>query len=76
MSYRTDVMIHIDENLDDGDLLDVEKSVAFEDGVYSACVSCNHKHLMLVDYDPDITSSRHVLSAVTGKGWHAEMVGL
>lgn len=76
MSYRADIMIHIDETLNDQELLEVEKSVAFEEGVYSACVNCDHQHLMLVDYDPEITSSRHVLNTVTGRGWHAEMVGI
>lgn len=76
MSHRADIMIHIDETLDDQDLISVEKSVAFEDGVYSACVNCDHRHLMLVDYDPDITSSSQVLHTVTGQGWHAEMIGI
>lgn len=76
MSYRADIMIHIDEALNAQELLDIEKSVAFEDGVYSAYVNCDHQHLMLVDYDPDITSSHHVLNTVTNQGFHAEMVGM
>ena len=74
--HRSDVVIHIDENLDDGDIRDLELDLAGLDGVYSACVHERARHLMLVDYDPEDVKAQELLTRVSAHGVHAELIGL
>ncbi len=75
-SYCCDVVVHIDEDLSDNRICELEKTLAFREGVYSACVHENARHLMLVDYDPADVSSVAILDRITSQGLHAELVGL
>lgn len=74
--YCTDVVIHIDEELDDSGIHEVEVDLAQVDGVYSACVHERARHLMLVDYDPAGVDAQSLLHQVEKHGLHAELVGL
>lgn len=74
--HRTDILIHIGENLDDTNIHELEKQISFEPGIYSACVNEKARHLMLVDYDPDTVHATDILSQVKQNGLHAELVGL
>ncbi|WP_456373653.1 heavy-metal-associated domain-containing protein [Thiolapillus sp.] len=74
--WCTDVVIHIDEELDDANIHDIERDVSMIDGVYSACVHERARHLMLVDYDPSAVGSLDLLYPVQSRGLHAELVGL
>ena len=74
--YCTDVVIHIDEDLDDVNIHEVEYELAQMAGVYSACVNEKARHLMLVDYDPVDVKAQSLLHAVEKRGLHAELVGL
>ncbi len=74
--HRTDVVIHIDENLSDDDIHDLEADLAQIDGVYSACVNDRARHLMLVDYDPEDVGAGMLLDEVHAHGVHAELIGL
>ncbi len=76
MNYTTDVVIHIDEDLDDEHIYDLEKDLSMRDGVYSACVHEGRRHLMLVDYDPQDIRSADLLQQVRSTGVHAELIGL
>ena len=73
--YRTDILIHIGENLDDSNIHQLEKQISFEPGIYSACINEKARHLMLVDYDPMEVKAKTLLGALTSRGLHAEMVG-
>lgn len=73
---RTDVVIHLDEELDDEHIHKLEKELGQRDGVYSACVHEDKRHLMLVDYDPDDVHSSELLQHVRQSGIHAELIGL
>jgi len=74
--YCTDVLIHIDEALDDANIHDIERDISMIDGVYSACVHENARHLMLVDYDPEDVAAQDLLGQVENRGLHAELIGL
>jgi len=74
--HRTDVVIHIDENLSDDDIHELEADLAQIDGVYSACVNERARHLMLVDYDPEDVAAGMLLDEVHAHGMHAELIGL
>jgi len=72
----TDVLVHIDETLKEQELDRVEDRLRNEDGVISVHHESNHPHLMLVEYNPELATSRSILQTVTRQGLHAELVGL
>jgi hypothetical protein len=74
--YTGDILIHIDESLDDDRIHALERELADEGGVYSACVHERARHLLLVDFDPESLKPSGILQSVRGRGLHAEMIGL
>ncbi|MGD2117946.1 MAG: ATP-binding protein [Chromatiales bacterium] len=75
-NFRSDILIHIGETLDDDRIHELEKQLSFENGVYSACVNEKARHLMLVDYDPASVHAVDILHQVQDSGLHAELIGL
>ena len=73
--FCTDVVIHIDEELDDDSIHDIERDLGEMDGVYCACVNERTRHLMLVDYDPLDVKAGSLLRRVENRGLHAELIG-
>ena len=74
--YRSNILIHIGESLDDNNIHKLEKRISFEPGIYSACVNQKARHLMLVDYDPETVRASQILSQIKQNGLHAELIGL
>lgn len=75
MGY-SDILIHIDDDLDDDSIHRLERELCDRDGVMSACVSDRRRHLMLVDFDPEDVRPSAVIREVRAQGVGAEMVGL
>jgi hypothetical protein len=75
-THITDVMIHIDETLPRKELKNIEYTVREDKCVISACVPPGKEHLMLVTYNPECTTATDILSKVTKRGIHAELIGL
>ena len=75
ITYNANVVVHIDEELSEEQILEMERKLAFESGVESACVPTRARHLMIIDYDPRQTSSSALLQNVQNRGVHAELVG-
>ncbi len=73
---KTNVVVHIDENLDDQRIREIERLIGAQPGVVSACVNENARHLLVVDYDPTGIQSSEILARVRDNGVHAELVGL
>ncbi len=71
-----DVTLHIDKNLSSEQRGTIEESLRALDGVVSIHNPDKTPHLTLVEYDPDIITSRKILDRVTDQGAHAELVGL
>ncbi len=71
-----DVLVHIEEELDLRARDDLDDTMRGLKGVFSVRIPANKPHLMLVEYNPDWTSSRDILGSVAHKGLHAELVGL
>lgn len=71
-----DIVIHIDENLDDSSIHDLERRLSESTGIFSACVHEHRRHLMLVDFDPVDIKPSEIVSRVRNTGLHAEMIGL
>jgi hypothetical protein len=74
--HCTDVVIHIDEELSDEEIQQLESDLAGIAGVYSACVHERARHLMLVDFDPKDVPAGMLLNRVSSHGVHAELIGL
>jgi len=74
--YCTDVVIHIDEDLADDAIHELERDLSYVPGVYCACVNDRARHLMLVDYDPENIAAGELLNVVRRHGVGAELVGL
>ena len=75
-NFRSDILIHIGETLDDERIHALEKQLSYETGIYSACVNEKARHLMLVDYDPESVQAVEILHQVQNAGLHAELIGL
>ena len=73
---NSDIVIHIDETLDDGRIHRLEKELADEPGVVSACFHENTPHLMVVDFDADAVRPSEIVESVRSRGLRAEMLGL
>ncbi len=74
--YCSDVVIHLDPELEDIDIHELSRDISCLPGVYSACVNDRARHLMLVDYDPEGVHAHDLLGVVHRRGIAAELVGL
>jgi hypothetical protein len=72
----TDVILHIDEDLDNEQRETIEDSLRALDGVVSVHNSDKTPHLTIVQYDPAVMDSQKILKRVTNQGAHAELAGL
>ena len=71
-----DVLVHVDENIDKAARGEMEDKVRGIEGVVSVAQHDDKPHLMMIEYNPDKTSSAAILACVKGEGVHAEIVGL
>lgn len=70
-----EIVVHIDETLDEHRRQDSKTALAELDGINAAEFCANRFHLMLVAYDPEVTSSRIILNQVLRQGLGAQFVG-
>ena len=73
--HNADAIVHINETLDEMDLLALEDEISENVGVVCATHNPKFPHLMMVDYDSDMMRSTDFLGAVRGHGLHAQLVG-
>ncbi|MBF0256284.1 MAG: heavy-metal-associated domain-containing protein [Gammaproteobacteria bacterium] len=71
-----DIVIHINEDLNDENIHQLEREISHIKGVVSACVHEQARHLMLVDFDPETIKPSHIVHSFRGRGLHAQMIGL
>ena len=71
-----DVLVHVDESIDKTARGAMEDKVRGIEGVVSVAQHDDKPHLMMIEYNPDKTSSADILTCVKGEGVHAEIVGL
>lgn len=72
----TDITIHIDKDIDATARSKVENGLRIINGVVSVHMNDEKAHLVVVEYNPDVTSSSHILAMTKELAGHAEMVGL
>ena len=71
-----DVTIHIDETLEKPRRPLLVDKMREQEGVVSVGYHDEKPHLMIVEYNPDMTNSSQLLETVKGEGLHAELIGL
>lgn len=72
----TDVLLHVDEQLDALARGRLEDGVRHQDGVVSAGFSGKNPHMMMVLFDSDRIRGTDILHQVQAQGLHAELIGL
>ena len=68
-------IIHINEALSTEKIHFIENVIGRELGIQSVCVNDQHRHLMLVDYNPREITSKTILNNVVRQGVHAQLIG-
>ncbi|MEE9327903.1 MAG: hypothetical protein V3U71_11490 [Cocleimonas sp.] len=72
---NTEVVIHINEELDSGNQRSLSDEVSHLQGVETANLANKCPHLMIVAYNSAQTKSLNVLNGVRNTGVHAQLVG-
>jgi hypothetical protein len=75
VSQKTEVVIHVTDDLDEASRGTLESELEKEQGIYSAEFCPIHHHLMLVNYDREGTTSRDVLGHVSERTTTARLIG-
>ena len=71
----TDVTVHIDESLNERELLNLEQTIRSDHGIISVGHSDSDRHMVVVLYDPEAIRGKDILDRVTRQGFHGELIG-
>lgn len=71
-----DVTIHVDRETDADTRGKIDAALRRLNGVVSVHMPDEEPHLLVVGYNPDVTTSTHMLTTVRELAGHAEMIGL
>jgi hypothetical protein len=71
-----DVLVHVAETLGYEGLKELEGVIRTEPGVISVAFHEEKPHLIVVQFDPQLTQATRILQRVTDHGVHAELVGM
>lgn len=75
LSHKVDLVVHVDNMLGNQRRMDIESALESSQGVRWAHFTDGRPHLMVVEYDPDTTSSYEILQQVNRQSVHAELIG-
>jgi len=71
----SDIMIHINQDLNEQQRKTLEESMRQLDGVVSPRFNPGKEHLLLVAFNPDATSTAVLLAKVQSFGYSAQLIG-
>ena len=71
-----DVTMHIDEETSHQQREELRDHILQREGVITADCRDETPHLMVIEYDPDVTDSQTLLALAKQHGIHAELIGL
>ena len=71
-----DITIHIDKAVDADTRTKIDTALRKLNGTVSVHMPVEEPHLVMVEYNPDVTTSAHMLTTVRELAGHAEMLGL
>jgi hypothetical protein len=72
----TDVMVHVNENLNELELHALEDAMRKDRGVVAVGHNPKCPHLLMMMYDSEITRAATVMHQFQDRGLHAQFVGL
>lgn len=73
--HTVEILVHVSENLEDGQRGNLVDALEKEDGIVSAEFCPSRYHLLLVRYDRDMYSSQDMLARVKSQNIHAALIG-
>ena len=71
-----DVTIHLNETLDHERRTQIADTVRAYKGVMAVAHHDEKSHLMIIEYDPDVVTSRELLQVTLDQDVHAQLIGL
>lgn len=71
-----DITLHVDEELDDEGLVQLENAFRQREGVISVHVDRKRPHLFVLEYNPKAVHSKDLVKIPEFQGLHAELIGL
>lgn len=71
-----EVVVHIDENIDDATLSDLEQGIRRDEGIVSVGHRPDQHHLLMVVYNSDIAPASSILHHFQDRGLHAQLIGM
>jgi hypothetical protein len=75
VNKKVGLVVHVDDSLGESRRLDIEHALEDEQGVSGAHFAERRPHLMVIEYDPGVTSSMRILERVNQQSVHAELIG-
>lgn len=75
LSHKVGLVLHVDDTLGESRRSDIEEAIEDTQGVTSAHFTDRRPHLMVVEYDPELTSSASILDRINHQSVHAELIG-
>lgn len=71
-----EVVIHLNENVDEATLDELEQGIRRDQGVISVGHQANRNHLLVVVYDSEVARASSFLHTFRERGLHAQLIGL
>lgn len=71
----SDILIHINQDLNEDQRKSLEEYIRQVDGVVAPRFNPGKNHLLLVAFNPDVTSTAALLAKVQSFGYNAQLVG-
>ena len=71
-----DVTLHIDETLSAEAREHLREDYLHSDGIMAVDYQADRPHLMVIEYNPEVTDSQALLAFAQQHGVHAELIGL
>ena len=71
-----DITMHIDEETSHDDREELRDTLLDMPGVMAASCRDKHRHLMVIEYDPDTINPKEFVVAAEYRGFHSELIGM
>lgn len=73
---KANVVVYVGKSLTEQSREHIERFIRQQDGVFGTRSSDRTRHLMLVDYDPEVVSASGLLQGIHRQGVDARLIGL
>ena len=71
-----DITLHIDEETSHDEREGLRDKLLNMPGVMAASCRDKHRHLMIIEYDPDTVNPKEFVIAAGDRGFHSELIGM